>query len=81
MVAEAQKKAAAKDVAGALKGGAALAVALSHLDRMEPAPPARRRYISNDATIEKLGELLRDNPRGVLIFFSRRACRSAAQLG
>ena len=31
-------------------------------------PPARRRYLTQDTTIEKLGELLRDNPRGVLVF-------------
>ncbi len=29
---------------------------------------ARRRYIVNDTTIEKLGEILNQNPRGVLIF-------------
>ena len=34
----------------------------------EPEPPARRRYKTSDATVEMLGELLRDNPRGVLVF-------------
>jgi hypothetical protein len=34
----------------------------------DPAPPVRRRYLTNDCTVEKLGELLRDNPRGILIF-------------
>jgi len=34
----------------------------------DPAAPVWRRYKSNDATIEKLGELLRDNPNGVLLF-------------
>ncbi|MCC6811740.1 MAG: DUF3987 domain-containing protein [Deltaproteobacteria bacterium] len=36
-----------------------------------PDPPAsapRRRLVSMDTTIEKLGELLRDNPRGVLVY-------------
>lgn len=28
--------------------------------------PVRRRYVTNDATIEKLAEICRDNPRGVL---------------
>ncbi len=34
----------------------------------EPEAPARRRYKTSDATVEKLGELLRDNPRGCLLF-------------
>ncbi len=32
------------------------------------AEPVRRRYLTNDATVEKLGELLRDNPHGILVF-------------
>lgn len=34
----------------------------------EPKRPIRRRYMTNDATIEKLGEICRDNPRGVLCY-------------
>lgn len=30
--------------------------------------PTERRYVLNDATVEKLGELLRENPRGLLLF-------------
>ncbi|MFM7469543.1 MAG: YfjI family protein [Vampirovibrionales bacterium] len=33
-----------------------------------PPKPACKRYIANDITIQKLGELLRDNPNGVLVF-------------
>ncbi len=33
----------------------------------EADAPVRRRYLINDATVEKLGEILRDNPNGVLI--------------
>ena len=33
----------------------------------EPEEPKRRRFVTNDATVEKLGEILRDNPNGVLI--------------
>ncbi|WMT48361.1 MAG: DUF3987 domain-containing protein [Acidithiobacillus caldus] len=33
-----------------------------------PAPPTLRRYIANDATVEKLGELLQENPEGLLLF-------------
>jgi hypothetical protein len=34
----------------------------------EEQPPVRKRYVVNDTTIEKLGEVLSDNPKGVLIF-------------
>ncbi len=33
----------------------------------EPEKPIRRRYIVNDATVEKLGELLNENPNGLLL--------------
>ena len=32
------------------------------------APPTPRRYLVSDTTVEKLGELLRENPRGLLVF-------------
>ena len=32
------------------------------------APPVERRYLVNDATVEKLGELLCQNPNGLLLF-------------
>ena len=39
------------------------------IDAAENDPaPARRRYVTNDATVEKLGELLASNPRGLLVF-------------
>jgi hypothetical protein len=41
--------------------------ALQELRDEEPTPPIVPRFKSNDSTIEKLGELLRDNPRGLLI--------------
>src|SRR6266446_10789291 len=31
-------------------------------------PPAERRYLVNDTTVEKLGELLNHNPNGLLLF-------------
>ena len=36
--------------------------------REESTPPGARRYIVNDSTVERLGEILRDNPNGVLVF-------------
>jgi hypothetical protein len=41
---------------------------LQDLHRSEPPPPTLKRYRCNDATIEKLGELARDNPRGLMVF-------------
>lgn len=34
----------------------------------EEPPPVRRRYLVNDSTVEKLGELLNQNPHGLLVF-------------
>ncbi len=33
----------------------------------EPEPPIRKRYLSNDTTVEALTMVLRDNPNGILI--------------
>ena len=39
------------------------------LAALEPAQePCRRRFKTNDTTVEKLGELLNENPRGILVF-------------
>ena len=32
------------------------------------AAPAEKRYLVNDTTVEKLGELLNHNPNGLLLF-------------
>jgi hypothetical protein len=40
--------------------------ALQELRDEEPKPPIVPRFKTNDSTVEKLGELLRDNPRGLL---------------
>jgi putative DNA primase/helicase len=37
------------------------------LARREP-PPVEQRYLVNDTTVEKLGELLNQNPNGLLLF-------------
>jgi hypothetical protein len=38
----------------------------THSEQVPPAP-ALRRYKTNDSTVEKLGELLRENPAGLLV--------------
>lgn len=69
LVREAQTKDAKARIAKAVRDdnvGLAQAIAASSLD--SPEAPSRRRYLTQDCTVEKLGELLRDNPRGILIF-------------
>ncbi|MGE3907141.1 MAG: DUF3987 domain-containing protein [Reyranellaceae bacterium] len=46
---------------------AAIARELREHQEQAPAAPVLRRYKTNDSTIEKLGELLRDNPAGLLV--------------
>jgi hypothetical protein len=38
------------------------------MESKEPAKPIWKRYKTNDATIEKLSELLAENPRGLLLY-------------
>ncbi len=39
-----------------------------HVALADPEAPAWRRYKTNDATVEKMGELQASNPRGLLLF-------------
>lgn len=58
-------KAAAKD---AKKGDLdSIARELQGHRQQAPGAPVLRRYKSNDTTVEKLGELLRENPSGLLV--------------
>lgn len=51
----------------AKKSGQGLAEIARELgDLTAPEAPTERRYKTNDTTVEKLGELLRDNPGGIL---------------
>lgn len=45
----------------------ALAAELQQHNAEAPAAPKMRRFVTNDSTVEKLGELLRDNPTGLLV--------------
>lgn len=58
------RKAAKKNDGG---DPAAIARELRQHQDQGPAAPVLRRYKTNDSTIEKLGELLRDNPAGLLV--------------
>jgi hypothetical protein len=46
-------------------GKADIAALLGRLEALERLP--EKRYSTQDATVEKLGELLRDNPRGIVL--------------
>lgn len=70
---QAVAKEAAKLNAGEIRkmlktGDAAAAHVLARQDMETGEEPARRRFVVNDTTIEKLGIILAANPNGVLIF-------------
>jgi hypothetical protein len=69
LVAEQQRKEAQIRIRAALKkdGGDALHHAREAISASQ-APPSRRRYVVNDSTVEKLGEILNENERGILLF-------------
>ena len=67
---KAQSKAAEERVKQAIKKGADRETAMEILDKCPPgaAAPIRKRYVTNDTTVEKLGEILAENPNGVMVF-------------
>ena len=68
LVVEAQVRNVKDELRKALKNGEdALSIARTAVEAPDQ-DPRRRRYIVHDPTVEKLGEILRDNSRGVLIF-------------
>ena len=63
-----RRQVAERDIREAIKkGGDARAIALDLLGDNGRAP-RRRRYLINDSTVEKLGELLNDNPNGLAVY-------------
>lgn len=70
LVAKSAAKQTERAIAAALKKGdnaEASRLALESIESGE-SEPVRRRYLTSDATVEKLGELLGQNPRGILVF-------------
>lgn len=67
MVQEERRGDLKKKISKALATGDDVAVLRSEL-RDPPPLPTLRRYIVNDSTVEKLGELLNENPHGLLVF-------------
>ena len=67
LVAEERKKLDREKIKAALrKNEDATGLALEAVK--EEKEPVRRRYVVNDTTVEKLGEILSGNPRGLLLF-------------
>ncbi len=67
MVAKAARQNADQAVRKALKDGADAAGIARQVFEQEQQPPTRRRYLVNDPTVEKLGEILNENPNGVTL--------------
>ena len=44
-----------------------IAEKIKELKKTEPQPPLKKRYKTNDTTVEMLGEILRENPNGMLV--------------
>jgi hypothetical protein len=65
LVQETSKKTRDRELLAASKNGDAEGVAARWLES-EEQPPVRRRFITNDATVEKLGILHNENPNGFL---------------
>jgi putative DNA primase/helicase len=68
LVYEAQKKARAKAIADAIKKKQDPIQAAKAFVVEEPKKPTPKRHIVNDSTVEKLGELLNQNPDGLTVF-------------
>jgi hypothetical protein len=72
LVAEAKQAGAKKQLDAAAKSGATdeelNALAKSALKVSDEPKPIQKRYLVNDFTVEKLGEILVENPRGLTIF-------------
>ena len=68
LVTEGQVKHAKGEIRKALKAGKDPHESAKKAMAEEGASPIRRRYRTNDPTVEKLGELLNENPRGLLLF-------------
>jgi putative DNA primase/helicase len=52
----------------AMKDGEKVDALQAEFDAAEDPEPTERRYVVNDSTVEKLGELLNENPNGLLLY-------------
>jgi putative DNA primase/helicase len=68
LVAEVRKKEKKKAIEEAIKKGNDPIEAAKRFTVDEPKEPAPKRYVVNDSTVEKLGEVLNQNPCGLTVF-------------
>ena len=68
LIAKEGKKVREGKVREALKKGRDADALAAAATPAEPSEPIRRRYLVNDSTVEKLGELLNQNPNGLLCY-------------
>lgn len=64
---EDRRKAIQKQIKAALSAGEDTTMLRAQMGE-QPRPPTEQRYMVNDATVEKLGELLAQNRNGLLLF-------------
>ena len=65
---EARKDDLAKQMRAALKEGKDPEILKAAFDDIQEDKPIEKRYVTNDTTVEKLGELLNENPRGLMVY-------------
>lgn len=68
-VVEIQKKAICENIKKIVKNNPSADVTSfkEELAKLQSDEPTRKRYMTQDGTVEKIGELLNENPRGILI--------------
>jgi putative DNA primase/helicase len=68
IIAKEREKVDSEKIRSALKKGVDATMLAEALLTSTGSPPIRRRLLVNDSTVEKLGELLNQNPQGLLVF-------------
>lgn len=68
MLTKAKRQEVEKKLRSTVARGGDTSTVLAMLDDCDSDAPVRERFITNDATVEKLGEILADNPAGVMVF-------------
>ncbi|MFT5323141.1 MAG: hypothetical protein ACI8P0_000987 [Planctomycetaceae bacterium] len=68
IVAKVEKKVLEESLKKAFKAGNGVDDIVGRLSQLDQPTPIRHRYLVSDCTVEKLGELLKENPNGVTVF-------------
>lgn len=68
VIAKIKRKTQERELEIAIKAKKDITKITNELHSLEAPGPVRRRYVVNDSTVEKLGELLNESPNGVTVF-------------